>query len=1017
MPYVSADFTNVLGSFYAGMQIKMAHEKHTRDMEKEDAETAFKSIGEWQNLYNAEVFDWAESQGMDMESFDYSKLSPSERAQYNAYINEKYPGAAKNVKDLYNKYVTPTMKGSTKGPLEFIQSLISPDEFHLIGKTKDGEIVPKTKNGTAEPDDPVLSLGINEIANRTRASLATRYGFNALTAQQVLEYASGDPVAAKGTPTASDRVAAADASTGQTVGESSVPSSGEGSSDGASATNQDPAKAALAGTPSAETEFAQRFEGVEEERLARALASNVVGTGPQEGGYTASNEGLLPPEQRLYDTYSRNGENGPLIGQQFADTGQNPFSMAEQRKVAPEALAGTTNPATYERNPQLPSGNIDYPGSIAPSYGFEAGVEDSPQPMPPSTYNDQLGTIPDNGIQSTQVPISGAVRTQESLDETYVAESGEYIPENNEQKWDRQIADVNTRLIQAKKDTKDAIADLNNIRDPRERKRQEERIAAYQEKEKNLETEYALAQQAKEEGLTNQQAAYRAQNQARSTVENQRRAQKAEENRLIAKAKADKTATTTQNDNGTSTKTSGESTQENANGSVTTIPAGTFETTTSDDGTSKTTQANVDKLGSVVASAMAKGTPADVDKVLSEAVMELGPTGTTKAINDVLQQAAGGIPLDGTRSSLTGTFVAVRNPAKRRMVAGLMMEMGFFGERGAEATSTAMTYMQTGMMPDQIKQHWEMYTKAAEANQSIWAAKASRSEALTAAGKGIADAMYKQSMIELKQTENNIKRAKALAEMANNDLQRRKLLLEIEGAEIKNANQLRLLNNATEADQVEAEKLLESAMLNTTTPILRQIRGIPGVEMSDEFTRDSINASISSIIANEKDVLVATGLQFMAQYGTAADKALAAEAQQLMKVAGQELPADIKAKIIRNTEKYNNYAAAALVPAAVMGEYVRNDSPRENFSVLDIFTYGENMGDMGTGRVADLMRKIPFTPFFNDDAQLMYSNIKSQVEGGAGLQSQMQYQYGLILQEQLKKRDKAYGLNTAPYMQ
>jgi len=73
MPYVSADFTNVLGSFYAGMQIKMAHEKHTRDMEEKDAETAFKSIGEWQNLYNAEVFNWAEEKGMDMESFEYSK--------------------------------------------------------------------------------------------------------------------------------------------------------------------------------------------------------------------------------------------------------------------------------------------------------------------------------------------------------------------------------------------------------------------------------------------------------------------------------------------------------------------------------------------------------------------------------------------------------------------------------------------------------------------------------------------------------------------------------------------------------------------------------------------------------------------------------------------------------------------------------------------------------------------------------------------------------------------------------
>jgi hypothetical protein len=154
----------------------------------------------------------------------------------------------------------------------------------------------------------------------------------------------------------------------------------------------------------------------------------------------------------------------------------------------------------------------------------------------------------------------------------------------------------------------------------------------------------------------------------------------------------------------------------------------------------------------------------------------------------------------------------------------------------------------------------------------------------------------------------------------------------------------------------------------------------------------------------------------MAKYGTDTDKAFAAEAQRAIKASGGQLRADIKLAIIRNTEKYNNLAAAALAPAAIMGEYVLNDNPRETFPMQDIFTYGENMGDAGTGRIWDIFRKIP-NPFSNDDAQSVFRNIKGQVQGGAGMQSEMQYQYGLILQEQFKKRDKALGLNTRSYMQ
>ena len=1017
MPYVSADFTNVLGSFYAGMQIKMAHEKHTRDMEKEDAKTAFKSIGEWQNLYNAEVFDWAESQGMDMESFDYSKLSPSERAQYNAYINEKYPGAAKNVKDLYNKYVTPTMKGSTKGPLEFIQSLISPDEFHLIGKTKDGEIVPKTKNGTAEPDDPVLSLGINEIANRTRASLATRYGFNALTAQQVLEYASGDPVAAKGTPTASDRVAAADASTGQTVGESSVPSSGEGSSDGASATNQDPAKAALAGTPSAETEFAQRFEGVEEERLARALASNVVGTGPQEGGYTASNEGLLPPEQRLYDTYSRNGENGPLIGQQFADTGQNPFSMAEQRKVAPEALAGTTNPATYERNPQLPSGNIDYPGSIAPSYGFEAGVEDSPQPMPPSTYNDQLGTVPDSGIQSTQVPISGAVRTQESLDETYVAESGEYIPENNEQKWDRQIAAVEKKLATAQRETEKAKRAYQSQIDPRVKEtRNKAEVARYQKKEDALQTELEMMRQAKDEGLTNQQYDYRANNRVRSIIDNQ--ASAIRENQGVQKPDP-KTDSVQQNANGSSTASSAPSTIKTANNKTVSVPAGTISTTSDPQNGASTTSADIDKLSSTVASTMANGTPADVDNLFKQAVSELDTTGTTQAINDVLQQAAGGIPLDGTRSPLTGAFVAVRNPAKRRMVAGLMMEMGFFGEEGAKATSTAMTYMQTGMMPDQITQHWEMFTKAAEGYKSIWAAKADRSEALTKAGTGLATAIKAQREIQIKAYEAQLEALKTRSAVAKDAVEINKL--KAQTAEINQK-----IDQAKKQDVLSDNELLSSnmnklkeaagAVIDPMLPKMARMIGQTGLNLTDPDVSSNIKDSIANIAVNESDIMIPVALKMMEEFGTGTEKAQAAKYRQLLRDYGSDLPPEYQQQMLINAAKYNNYLYAAMAPAAIMAEYVRGDNaPDFNFSPLKIYMDGENMGPMGTGVLLDIVRR--YTPFGNKGAQDVYAAIKSEAAAASNLNSSMLNFFNSVLQNEMRKKNKANGFANTPEAQ
>jgi len=996
MPYVSADFTNVLGSFYAGMQIKMAHEKHTRDMEEKDAETAFKSIGEWQNLYNAEVFDWAESNGMDMESFDYNKLSPTERAQYNAYINEKYPGAAKNVQDLYNKYVTPTMKGSTKGPLQFIQSLISPDEFHLLGKTKDGAIVPKTKNGTAEPDDPVLSLGINEIANRTRASLATKYGFNALTAQQVLEMASGDPVAAKGTPTASDRQAAAVDSSATTLGGSSGPSSGEGAaSDDSTATNQDPAEAALAGTPSAETEFAQRFEGAEEERVARALASDVVGTGPQEGGYTASNEGLLPPEQRLYDTYSRNGENGPLIGQQFANTGQNPLSMEQQRQADAQALAGTGN---------TPFGSVQMP---APTYNDQLGWRSDPRSLRP---------IPDSGIQATETPISGDVTTQESLDETYVAGSGEYIPENNEQKWDRQIAAVEKKLATAQKETEKAKRAYQGQIDPRIKEtRNKAEVARYQKKEDALQTELEMMRQAKDEGLTNQQYDYRANNRVRSILDNE--ASAIREKQALQKPDP-KTDSVQQNADGSSTASSAPSTIKTANGATVPVPAGTISTTSDPQTGASTTSANIDKLSSTVASTMANGTSADVDNLFKQAVSELDTTGTTRAINDILQEAAGGIPLDGTRSPLTGAFVAVRNPAKRRMVAGLMMEMGFFGEKGAKATSAAMTYMQTGMMPDQITQHWDMYTKAANAYESIWAAKANRSEAFTKAGTGLAAAIKAQREIQIKAYEAQLKAVKAQSTTAKDAAEIAKL--NAQTAQINQQIQQAIKEDAmsdNEALLSNRQKMVESAqsVVNPMLQKMSQMIGGTGLNLTDETVKANINSSLASIAANESDIMIPVALKMMQEFGTDTEKAQAAEYRRLLQQYGSELPPEFQQKMLINAAKYTNYLHAAMAPSAIMAEYVRGDNPDFNVSPLKIYMDGENMGAMGTGTLTDIFRR--YTPFGNKGAQKVYADIKAEAAAASSLNSSMLSFFNSVLQDEMRKKNKANGFANTPESQ
>ncbi|MEK9747674.1 MAG: hypothetical protein VW443_05230 [Pseudomonadales bacterium] len=986
MPYVSADFTNVLGSFYAGMQIKMAHEKHTRDMEKEDAQTAFKSIGEWQNLYNAQVFDWAEEKGMDMESFDYKKLSPNERAEYNAWINERYPGAASNVKDLYNKYVTPTMKGSTKGPLEFIQSLISPDEYHLIGKTKDGDIVPKTKNGTAKPDDPILSLGINEIANRTRASLATRYGFNALTAQQVLEYASGSPTAGASSATASERTAAAGVSSGATLGGSSATSSGEGAaSDGTSATNQDPAQAALADTPSAETEFAQRFEGAEEERLARALG-DVVGTGPQESGYTASNDGLLPPEQQLYDTYSRNGENGPMIGQQFADTGQNPFSMAQQRQADPAALAGTANTA---------NGN---------------------QQMPPPTYNDQLGRIPDSGIRATEVPISGNVRSQESLDETYVAGSGEYIPETNAQKWDRQIAGIEQQLATAQRETDKAKRAYEGQIDPRiKATRNKDEVARYQAKEDALQTELEMARQAKEEGLTNQQAKYRAENKARGILDNQAAAIREEQGITKPDPQA---SSATKNADGSSTASSAPSTIKTANGKTVNVPAGTVTTTSDAQTGASTTAADIDKFSSTVASTMANGTSADVDNLFKQAVAELDTTGTTQAINDVLQQAAGGIPLDGTRSPLTGAFVAVRNPAKRRMVAGLMMEMGFFGAKGAEATSTAMTYMQTGMMPDQITQHWEMFTKAADGYQSIWAAKANRSEALTKAGTGLAAAIKAQQEIQLKAFTARLDAIKTQSTTAKDAAEIRRITAQTRELELKIDNLAR--QNTLDDNQrliSNQEMIVESAkaVVNPMLGKMSRMIGETGLDLTDENVKANINSSLASIAANESDIMIPVALKMMEEFGTPTEKAQAAKYMQLLSQYGSDLPPEFQQQMLVNAAKYNNYLHAAMAPAAIMAEYVRNDSPDFNVSPLKIYMDGENMGAMGTGVLLDIVRQ--YTPFGNKPAQKVYADIKAEAAAASSLNPSMLNFFNSVLQTEMRKKNAANGFANTPEAQ
>ena len=352
------------------------------------------------------------------------------------------------------------------------------------------------------------------------------------------------------------------------------------------------------------------------------------------------------------------------------------------------------------------------------------------------------------------------------------------------------------------------------------------------------------------------------------------------------------------------------------------------------------------------------------------------------------------------------------------MVAGLMMEMGFFGEEGAKATSTAMTYMQTGMMPDQITQHWDMYTKAANAYESIWAAKANRSEAFTKAGTGLAAAIKAQREIQIKAYEAQLKAVKAQSTTTKDAAEIAKL--NAQTAQINQQIQQAIKEDAmsdNEALLSNRQKMVESAqsVVNPMLQKMSQMIGGTGLNLTDETVKANINSSLASIAANESDIMIPVALKMMQEFGTDTEKAQAAEYRRLLQQYGSELPPEFQQKMLINAAKYTNYLHAAMAPSAIMAEYVRGDNPDFNVSPLKIYMDGENMGAMGTGTLTDIFRR--YTPFGNKGAQKVYADIKAEAAAASSLNSSMLSFFNSVLQDEMRKKNKANGFANTPESQ
>lgn len=222
MSYRPADFSGLMQDYTRMYSLSMNKAQRDRDWAREDAGYAVAALDNLETIYFDELETY-KSSVLDPNSAD--GLSDEQIADFNERFAQKYPALQREAGKIFDKYGSPKWAASGEtdpdSPVSIIPNMLRKGaEFLLVGKNKDGETVPKTVNGTSQPEDPLVSMSMLDLIRNTRYSIATEYGLNPFSKAQVQARGQGiQELAKQGRSTVSEGLTTDTASTGPTLGQ------------------------------------------------------------------------------------------------------------------------------------------------------------------------------------------------------------------------------------------------------------------------------------------------------------------------------------------------------------------------------------------------------------------------------------------------------------------------------------------------------------------------------------------------------------------------------------------------------------------------------------------------------------------------------------------------------------------------------------------------------------------------------------------------------------------------------
>jgi len=687
--YRPADFSGLIGDYQRAYATSLAGNEARRKWEYEDAQRAVNGLNTFETIWSDEMDKFKAENGIEGD------LTTEQAERFEGEFASANPALLDNVSSTWEEVAGPAWAANgetdSNSPIKVVKSAIDRAKYILTGKNAKGETVPKTQNGTSDPNDPILQLSPLELARNSRYVIATKYGIDPFSDMQMASRSVGARIDSNGSAATNTAVAS-----GETAAQNNAQAGlqlGGLQNNGAPAVASNASSSGGGAIPTSSVGAPPNTVYSPDIPMAENIANGALGASNMPSG----TQGMMSPEgEVLVDDGSNTGNSVPVIN----------TSTQTLPLVDPQSL-GYSNVQTGPVGPFQPDQVVD--PSMQPNeaqvLGDRTNVSD-----PLTRMQDYRQNGPDGVGNRYAQPVaydangnkiaSPSENSRKMFDDRFEAQNPEITrnatPEETQQKWTNKEASAVADIARDKKIARQANEQGKN-----------ERFWVHEARAEQKEKELPYLRDAAQRNISDAQ--YEAEKRYREKVTSDSAA--AGNVTEEAKAKID------------DAQSNPDLTQDQKDAATTAATLGTNPAETDLIKEAGHSVATGEKTAQEVGGAIAQEVGySGVSKALT-ALIE-----TVTANNQALSQSLEGAPTDlnnvddfvkpGVVDPYTGSAAHPGTQAERMVVMAMATQKGFM-PAGAEGLAMQRYFIQTGRLPAELTAHWEAKKASADAVESL----------------------------------------------------------------------------------------------------------------------------------------------------------------------------------------------------------------------------------------------------------------------------------------------------------